>query len=95
MPPRALLRARLDSNVGAFAEAETADEGAGALSLKTNDGGKGGLLSFGAKGNVTFSGLANSLTIDGKKYELVTFDSKLRAAAQKYQTNATINFGRP
>ena len=64
-------------------DAPVADDGPGALSLKTNDGGSDGLLSFGAKGNVTFSGLSNSLTIDGKKYELVDSVASLASAANK------------
>ena len=73
----------LDARHSIVIDAPVADNGPGALSLKTNDGGSGGLLSFGAKGNVTFSGLANGLTIDGKKYELVDSVASLASAANK------------
>jgi len=51
----------LDARHSIVIDAPVADNGPGALSLKTNEGGSGGFLSFGAKGNVTFSGLANDL----------------------------------
>ncbi len=73
----------LDARHSIVIDAPVADDGPGALSLKTNDGGSGGLLSFGAKGNVTFSGLANGLTIDGKKYELVDSVASLASAERK------------
>lgn len=46
------------------------DAGSGGLALVTNDKGTGGTFSFGAKGNVTFMGLANKLTINGSTYKL-------------------------
>jgi hypothetical protein len=45
--------------------------GAGAVVLKTNDGGTKGNLSFIAKGSLSFLGTANSLTVNGKVYTLV------------------------
>lgn len=45
--------------------------GTGGLSLKTNDGGSGGALSFGSRGNVTFQSLSSGLTINGLSYTLV------------------------
>jgi hypothetical protein len=45
--------------------------GTGALTLTTNDGGTGGMLSFGKKGHVTFLSTANSLTINGAAFTLV------------------------
>jgi len=48
--------------------------GAGGLSLTTNDGGKNGVLSFGAKGHVAFGfngGSPGTLSIDGASYTLV------------------------
>ena len=45
--------------------------GSGGLAFVTNDGGTGGTLSFGAKGNVAFLGLSNSLTVNGAPYTLV------------------------
>jgi hypothetical protein len=45
--------------------------GLAGLALNTNDGGRNGALSFGAKGNVAFANLSSSLTIDGSTYTLV------------------------
>jgi hypothetical protein len=45
--------------------------GLSGLSLTTNDGGSGGTLLFGAKGNVTLANLASQLTINGLAYTLV------------------------
>jgi hypothetical protein len=73
----------LDARHSIVIDAPVADNGPGALSLKTNDGGSRGLLSFGAKGNVTFASVSNSLTIDGKKYELVDSVASLASAANK------------
>ena len=45
--------------------------GSGGLAILTNDGGTGGDYSFGKKGNVTFLGTTNPLTINGNSYTLV------------------------
>ncbi len=45
--------------------------GTGGVSLVTNDGGTGGALSFAPKGNINFSNLASSLTINGAAFTLV------------------------
>jgi hypothetical protein len=45
--------------------------GVGGLSLKTNDGGKGGRLSFGDKGHVLFANLSSALAINGTAFTLV------------------------
>ena len=45
--------------------------GSGGLAILTNDGGTGGDYSFGRKGNVTFLGTTNPLTINGNSYTLV------------------------
>jgi hypothetical protein len=45
--------------------------GAGGLALLTNDGGTDGAFVIGGKGKVTFSNLADSLTINGNRYTLV------------------------
>ncbi|HWY15902.1 MAG TPA: hypothetical protein VNX86_12265 [Rhizomicrobium sp.] len=45
--------------------------GVATLTLTTNDGGKHGTLSFGKKGNVTFSSLSSRLTINGGSYTLL------------------------
>jgi hypothetical protein len=46
------------------------DEGAGGVSLITNDGGSGGALSFLAKGNLSFKNLKDALSINGTSYKL-------------------------
>ncbi|HEX3666384.1 MAG TPA: GLUG motif-containing protein [Rhizomicrobium sp.] len=45
-------------------------KGKGGLSLLTNDGGTGGLLSFGNGGNATFAHLSSTLTINGTLFVL-------------------------
>ncbi len=45
--------------------------GTGGVSLVTDDGGTGGALSFGTKGNVDFSNLTSTLTINGAPFTLV------------------------
>jgi hypothetical protein len=45
--------------------------GTGGLTLTTNDGGTGGVLSFTLKGSVTFWNLTSSLIINGNAYTLV------------------------
>lgn len=45
--------------------------GLSALSLTTDDGGTGGTLSFGAKGNITFANLSSALSINGLSFALV------------------------
>jgi hypothetical protein len=45
--------------------------GAGGVSIVTDDGGTGGVFSFGPKGLVTFLSLSSPLTINGAAYTLV------------------------
>ncbi|MBV8978981.1 MAG: hypothetical protein JO261_03995 [Alphaproteobacteria bacterium] len=45
--------------------------GPGALSIETNDGGKGGILFFSGTGHVEFWDLTSGLTIQGNSYALV------------------------
>ncbi|HEY3638113.1 MAG TPA: hypothetical protein VGK90_08155 [Rhizomicrobium sp.] len=52
----------------------------GGLTLTTNDGGTGGTLSFGHKGNVTFQSLSSPLTINGAPYKLVNSVALLASA---------------
>ncbi|HEY3638112.1 MAG TPA: hypothetical protein VGK90_08150 [Rhizomicrobium sp.] len=52
----------------------------GGLSLTTNDGGSGGMLSFGHKGNITFQSLSSPLTINGAPYKLVNSVALLASA---------------
>lgn len=46
-------------------------QGVSGLALTTNDGGKGGELTFGPKGNITFTNVSSSLLINGAPYTLV------------------------
>ena len=70
----------LDAYQSITIDKPVADNGAGALTLTTNDGGSGGALSFGPKGDVTFLGVSNSLTINGKSYTLVNSVASLATA---------------
>ncbi|HEY1615692.1 MAG TPA: GLUG motif-containing protein [Rhizomicrobium sp.] len=54
------------------------DAGNGGVSLVTNDGGSGGLLSFRDKGSLSFGSSANSLNINGSAY---TLSSSVKALA--------------
>jgi len=45
--------------------------GTGAVTITTNDGGSGGDLLFGDKGNLTFWDLSSSLIVNGQSYTLV------------------------
>lgn len=54
--------------------------GVASLTILTNDGGSGGSLSFGAKGNVAFQNLSSGLSINGTAYSLVGTISTLAAA---------------
>src|ERR1051325_2912498 len=53
--------------------------GPGGLTLKTNDGGSGGVLQFLNYGSVRFWDLSSSLVIDGLSYTLVSSVSQLAA----------------
>jgi hypothetical protein len=57
-----------------------ADNGSGAVTLTTNDGGSGGTLYFGTKGSLAFLSTANALTIDGTPYTLVNSIKSLASA---------------
>jgi hypothetical protein len=54
--------------------------GQGGLSLTTNDGGSGGMLTFGQKGRAAFESLSSQLTIDGTTYTLVGTVQSLASA---------------
>jgi len=60
--------------------AKVSVKGAGGLALTTNDGGSGGTLSFGAKGNVTLRHLSSQLVINGATYTLVNSVQTLASA---------------
>ncbi|HEX3431476.1 MAG TPA: hypothetical protein VHT03_11375 [Rhizomicrobium sp.] len=57
--------------------------GSGSLAVIINDGGNGGLLSFGAKGRVAFANLGGALTVNGQAYTLVGKISTLAAGIAK------------
>jgi hypothetical protein len=61
----------LNANESIADDKSMAVEGTGSLAILTNDGGSGGVLSFGAKGHVTFADLSSVLTINGTPYVLV------------------------
>ena len=63
--------------------------GTGGVSLVTNDGGTGGALSFAPKGNINFSNLASSLTINGAAFTLV---GDIATLASDIAANATGNY---
>jgi hypothetical protein len=61
----------LDAYRSVTVDQPVADNGSGAVTLTTNDGGSGGYLSFGSGGSLSFLGTSNSLTINSKAYALV------------------------
>jgi hypothetical protein len=63
-----------------------ADNGSGAVSLVTNDGGSGGTLSFVSGGSLSFLGTTNNLSINGKTYAL---ESSVAALATAIQTKSS------
>lgn len=65
------------------------DAGAAGLTLITNDGGSGGTLSFSTKGNVSFLGTSNILSINGNFYTLV---NHVAALATQISANAAGHF---
>lgn len=70
----------LDAFRSVAVDKPVAAEGAGGLTILTNDGGSGGTFSFGPKGNVSFLGLSNPVSIDGAAYTLVNSVSALASA---------------
>lgn len=60
----------LDAYHTIFVARTISDTGSGALTLKTNDGSRGGVLGFGQGSGITIWSLSNKLTIDGKVYKL-------------------------
>jgi hypothetical protein len=71
----------------AFDEPVTVN-GAGALTILTDDGGSGGDYTFGPKGKVTFLSTSNSLTINGTDFTLLGSMSDVQAI----NTNLTGNY---
>ncbi|HLY06186.1 MAG TPA: ZmpA/ZmpB/ZmpC family metallo-endopeptidase-related protein [Rhizomicrobium sp.] len=63
--------------------------GSGGLTITTNDGGTGGMLSFGPRGWVKFANLTSQLVIDGAGYMLV---SSIQLLANAVAANPGGNF---
>jgi hypothetical protein len=63
--------------------------GAGAVSLITNDGGSGGSLAFGPKGSLSFLGTANALTINGTSF---TLENSVASLASAIASNPAGNY---
>jgi hypothetical protein len=59
------------------------DTGHGGLTLTTNNGGSGGILSFGPNGNVTFATPSTKLLINGSQYKLYNTITSLAKAVGK------------
>jgi hypothetical protein len=55
-------------------------DGLSSLSILTDDGGSGGTLSFGRKGNIAFANLSSRLAINGTSYTLVDKVARLASA---------------
>ncbi len=56
------------------------DNGSGALTIITNDGGSGGTFSFGGAGSISFLGTSNTVTINGVSYALENSIASLASA---------------
>ena len=61
----------LDANRSIVVNQPVSAAGSGGVTIFTNNGGKGGTLSFGANGNVTFWSTSDRLEINGASYALV------------------------
>jgi hypothetical protein len=74
-------RLTLDAWRGIAISLDITSEGAGGVTLTTNDGGSGGDLVFTGKGKVSFWDTSSSLIIDGTAYTLVDSIQALASAA--------------
>jgi hypothetical protein len=70
----------LDAYQSVNVDATVSVTGLSGLSVATDDGGSGGMFTFGAKGNVTFVDLASVLTINDTSYVLMGTLSTLASA---------------
>jgi len=70
----------LDAYRSVTVTAPVADNGSGAVSLVTNDGGSGGYLLFVSGGSLSFLGTANGLSINGAAYTLKNSVAALASA---------------
>src|ERR1700743_5728 len=62
--------------------------GPGSLTMTTNDGGTGGLLTYDPKANITFLSLSSRLVIDGASFKLV---NSIQALAPALAFNSVVN----
>ena len=66
-----------------------AASGSGGLTILTNDGGTGGVLSFQGAGHIGFLGLTNALSINGASYKL---EGDIASLASDIAANASGNY---
>jgi hypothetical protein len=86
----------LDAYHSVTVDQPVADNGSGAVTLTTNDGGSGGNLSFMPGGSLSFLGTTNNFSINGESYTLVSSIAKLahdikRNASGYYALSASYN----
>jgi len=70
----------LDAYRSITVEKAVSDSGTASLTLLTDDGGSGGVLSFSTKGSISFLGTENALSISGNAYTLVNSVASLASA---------------
>jgi hypothetical protein len=79
----------LDAHNSITFDKPVTDNGPAAVTLRTNDGGRGGVLYFGAKGSLSFTSTTNSLTINGATF---TLENSIRTLASAMTTNPSGHF---
>lgn len=79
----------LDAKRSVIVNKAVTDNGAGGLTIVLNDGGKGGVFSFGGVGSISFLGTSNAITINGASYTLV---SSIASLASAIAANSSGNF---
>jgi hypothetical protein len=70
----------LDADESITINKPVTDSGAAPVTLATDDGGTGGVLSFGTGAHIMFAGVSNVLTINGQAYTLVNSVTSLASA---------------
>jgi hypothetical protein len=70
----------LDAYRSITVEKAVSDSGTASLTLLTDDGGSGGVLSFSTKGSISFLGTENALSINGNAYTLENSVASLASA---------------
>jgi hypothetical protein len=79
----------LDAYRSVTVDQPIADNGSGAVTLTTNDGGSGGYLSFVSGGSLSFLGTSNSLSVNGAAY---TLENSVASLASAITSNSGGNF---